>query len=63
MIFKHKNFGDTKHYSVAHNGIGGYVIREFVNGCKKTELRITRDEKIAFEKKLKESGWNEYVRS
>lgn len=63
MIFKHPNWGNTKHYSVAHNGIGGYTIREFVNGSKKTELAITRDEKIAFEKKLKEGGWNEQLRS
>lgn len=62
MIFKHESWGDKKHYSVAHNGVGGYTIREIVNGAQKTELRISRDEKIAFEKKLKDGGWYEQLR-
>lgn len=62
MIFKHENWGDDKHYSVAHNGVGGYTIRQFEKRCMKTELRINREEKIAFENRLKEGGWYEQVR-
>jgi hypothetical protein len=54
-------WGEDKYYYIAHNGIGGYTIKEFVNRCLKTELRISYDEKTAFEQKLKQNGWKEYA--
>lgn len=57
MKYTHEKFGADKHYYVAHNGIGGYTIKEFNNGHLKTELRVTRDEKMSFEQKLQEHGW------
>lgn len=60
MIFKHEKWGDDKHYSVAatveHNR---FVVREFVNGCKKTELSLSQEEKVSFVKRLKENEWYE----
>ena len=53
--------GEDKYYYVAHNGIGGYTIKEFVNRCLKTELRISYEEKTAFEQKLKKNGWYEHA--
>jgi hypothetical protein len=55
----HDKWGTDKHYYVAHNGIGGYTIKQFEKGCLKTELRITSAEKTAFEQKLKSNGWYE----
>ena len=52
---------EDKYYYVAHNGIGGYTIKEFVNRCLKTELRISYEEKTAFEQKLKQNGWYEHA--
>lgn len=57
--FINDKWGDEKYYYIAHNGIGGYTIKEFVNRCLKTELRITSAEKTAFEQKLKSNGWYE----
>jgi hypothetical protein len=61
--FVNDKWGDDKYYYVAHNGIGGYSIKEFVNRCPKTELRVTREEKDNFMKMLKEQGWYEHVRN
>lgn len=57
MKYVHDKWGDSKHYYVAHNGIGGYTIKEFNDRCLKTELRVTSQEKTAFEAKLKQMGW------
>jgi hypothetical protein len=53
----HDNWGELKHYYIAHNGIGGYTIKEFNNRCLKTELRVSMEEKVSFEQKLKQNGW------
>ena len=63
MIFKHENWGEDKYYSIVNNGMGTYILREFVNRCKKTELTLSTEEKIMFTQRLKENGWYEYVRS
>lgn len=63
MIYKHDRWGDKKHYSLVNNGMGQWTLREFVNKCRKTELTMSTEEKIMFEQRLKENGWNEYVRS
>lgn len=61
--FVNDRWGDDKYYYIAHNGVGGYSIKEFVNRCLKTELRVTREEKESFESKLKENNWYELVRN
>ena len=63
MIFKHENWGEDKHYSLVNNGMGTWVLREFVNRCKKTELTLSTEEMMVFKQKLKSGGWYEYVRS
>lgn len=63
MIYKHENFGDDKHYSVAHNGLGVYTLREFVNGMKRAEVNMNAEELISFKKMLKDGGWYEFIRS
>ena len=59
MIYIHANWQDKKHYSVCSSGSGTYTVREFVNRCKKTELKLTAEEKISFIKMLKDNGWSE----
>ena len=61
--YVNEKWGDDKHYYIAHNGIGGYTIKEFVNRCLKTELRVNREEKDNFLKMLKEQDWYEHVRN
>jgi hypothetical protein len=61
MKYIHDKWGDDKHYYISHNGIGGYTIKEFNDRCLKTELRINRDEKISFERMLKQNGWYESI--
>jgi len=63
MIYRHEKFGDSKTYSLCSSWGSGFTIREFNNGCKKTELTLSLEEKIMFEKKLKENGWYEYIRN
>ena len=63
MIYKNEKWGDDKHYSLVNNGMGIWVLREFVNRCKKTELTLTTEEKIIFTQRLKENGWYEHVRN
>ena len=63
MIYKHEKWGDDKHYSLVNNGMGQWTLREFVNGCRKTELTMSTEEKIMFTKRLKENDWYEHVRS
>lgn len=63
MIYKNDKWGDDKHYSLVNNGMGIWVLREFVNKCKKTELTLNTEEKIIFTQRLKENGWYEFVRS
>lgn len=58
MIYKHESLGDDKHYSLVNNGMGTWVLREFVNRCKKTELTLSTEEKTMFTKRLQENGWN-----
>ena len=53
MIYKHEKWGDDKHYSIVNNGMGTYVLREFVNRCKKTELTLSTEEMMMFKQKLK----------
>lgn len=62
MIYKHDRWGDEKHYSLVNNGMGQWTLREFINGCRKTELTMSTEEKIMFAKRLKENGWNEQLR-
>ena len=57
MIYKHDNWGDKKHYSVVNRWDGQWVLREFNNRIKKTELTLSAEEKIMFEQRLKEGGW------
>ena len=57
MIYRHEKYGDSKTYSLCSSWGAGFTIREFNNGCKKTELTLSAEEKIMFEKKLKENGW------
>lgn len=63
MIYRHEKYGDSKTYSVITSTYGSphirpvYKVREFSNGCRKSELTLSEEEKIMFEKKLKENGW------
>ncbi len=61
MKYIHERWGTDKHYYVAHNGIGGYTIKQFEKGCLKTELRVNQEEKLSFEQKLLENGWKEHA--
>lgn len=58
MIYKHDKLGEDKHYSLVNNGMGTWVLREFVNRRKKTELTLSTEEKIMFTQRLQENGWN-----
>lgn len=62
VIYKHEKWGDNKHYSIVNNSMGQWTLREFVNGCKKTELTMNTEEKIMFTKRLKENDWYEQLR-
>ena len=42
--------------------MGTWVVREFMNRCRKTELTLSTEEKIMFESKLKETGWYADIR-
>lgn len=59
MIFKHPDFKDDKHYSVCSSSMGMYVVREFINKCKKTELTMNPEERLSFIRMLKNNGWSE----
>ena len=59
MIYKHPKWNDDKHYSICARSMGMFVVREFIMGCKKTELQLSVDEKLNFVKMLKENGWSE----
>jgi len=69
MIFRHEKYGDKKTFSVCSSTYGYpdiravYTVREFSNGCRKSELTLSEEEKIMFENRLKENGWYEYIRN
>tara|TARA_A100001015_G_scaffold300429_1_gene385833 strand:- start:290 stop:481 length:192 start_codon:yes stop_codon:yes gene_type:complete len=62
LIYKNEKFGDSKHYSVAHNGLGVYTLREFANGINKAEVTLNAEELRSFKDMLKTGGWYEYIR-
>jgi len=61
MIYRHPRWKD-KHYSVVNNGMGVWTLREFINRVPNAELTLSTEEKIMFEQRLKENGWNEQLR-
>ncbi len=63
MIYRNEKFGDSKHYSVAFNGLGVYTLREFANGLKRAEVTMNAEELVSFKQMLKDGGWYEYIRS
>jgi len=63
VIYKNDKFGDSKHYSVAHNGLGVYTLREFANGLKRAEVSLNAEELVSFKQMLQDGGWYEYFRS
>ena len=42
--------------------MGVWTLREFINRVPNTELTLSTEEKIMFEQRLKENGWNEQLR-
>jgi hypothetical protein len=62
LIYRNEKWGEKKHYSLCNNGMGTWVVREFMNRCRKTELTLSTEEKIMFESKLKETGWYADIR-
>ena len=56
MIYRHDDFGEEKTYSLCSSSYG-FKVREFCNGSQKTELTLSAEESIMFEKRLKENGW------
>lgn len=57
MIYKNNSpHTKDKTYSVVSDG-WGYKIVEYVKGCRKTQLTLSKESKIMFEQRLKENGW------
>jgi hypothetical protein len=62
MIYKHEKWGDDKHYSLSHSSMGQWILKEFANRIKKTEITLSTEEKVIFEQRLKQGGWYELIR-
>lgn len=63
MIYKNDKWGDEKYYQIVNRFNGGFVLREYNNGAKRTEIDMTPQDKKNFEQLLKENDWYEFVRS
>lgn len=57
MIYKHKNFGDTKYYMVANRMYGGADVIEYANGAERTRLAMNSDQTDNFLSMLQSNGW------
>jgi hypothetical protein len=58
MIYKHKNFGESKYYAISTDFWGHTEVVEYVNGCPKTRLGMTEDQASNFLTMLEKNGWN-----
>ena len=63
MIYKNDKWKDEKHYQIIPRFNGGFILREYNKGIKKTEIDLTASDKHKFEKLLKENDWYEFIRS
>jgi len=62
MIYKHEKWGDDKYYQIVPRFNGGFVLREYNNGARRTDVDMTPQDKDNFEKLLERNGWYEYIR-
>jgi hypothetical protein len=62
MIYKSEKILD-KQYNISSSGIGNWKLQEYINGCKRSELIMTTEEKNKFTQRLEDNGWYEYIRS
>ena len=58
MLYKHKNFGDSKYYAISTDFWGHTEVVEYVNGCPKTRLSMTEDQSTNFIQMLKNNNWH-----
>ncbi|MDB2657095.1 hypothetical protein N9Y60_03455 [Crocinitomicaceae bacterium] len=63
MIYKNEKWGDEKYYQIVSSYNGGFVLREYNNGAKRTEVDMSPQDKMNFVKLLKENDWYDFVRS
>lgn len=63
MIYKNERWGEDKYYQIVHSHHSGFILREYDKGARKTEITMTTEDKLKFEKILKDNDWYEFVRS
>ena len=63
MIYKNEKWGEDKYYQIIPRFNGGFILREYCKGAKRTEVDMTNLDKQNFEKLLKENDWYECIRS
>mgnify|MGYP003640881969 FL=1 len=61
MIYKNSLFGDSKVFSVSENYAGTWLVKEYVNKCKKSEMTLSKENSLSFINKLESNGWKEKV--
>ena len=59
MIYKNSRFGDSKFFSVSQNYAGTWLVKEYVNKCKKSEITLSKEDSLSFIDKLESNGWKE----
>jgi hypothetical protein len=57
MIYKSEKFGDAKVYAVATNFAGTVTVKEFKNGCRRSELTLAADQAAPFIFNLEKAGF------
>lgn len=62
MIYKHEKWGEDKYYQIVPRFNDGFVLREYNNGARRTDVDMTPQDKNNFEKLLERNGWYEYIR-
>ena len=62
MIYKSEKWGEEKVYAVATNFAGTVTVKEFKNGCRKSELTLAREAAKPFIFNLEKAGFVEQPR-
>lgn len=57
MIYKNKNFGDTKYYMIIENPFGTSELIEYANGCERTRLSMNEEQMSNFMTMLEKNDW------
>jgi hypothetical protein len=57
--YVNKSFGDSKYYYLSPTINGTYILKEFRNGVKATQLTMAAQDALNMKERLEANGWQE----